>query len=379
MSRFLSTDLLQIQSVVRRFAQSEIRPRRLEAYKGKDFSREMHKRCAELGLLGLKVPEQFGGSGLGTTAGLVVLEEVAAESVGVTFPLMSTMALAPVFLGNPKAAELYLSRMLTGELMPATSWSDPAGIVNFHDQPAFATEEGDEFVLNGTKLWVSQGTRFDVLLAAGLHNDALRGFFLDKSTPGLSSTPIPTMGCDGPLGMITFDNCRVSKELTLDLSSIVHNRTINPQGAIVSLLDISAIALGAARGAFDITMDYVLERKHNGSPVASMQAIQHKLVKMKAKIEASRSILYDAARLQDEGRPDAVLGHLVKPWVTEMACDVIRDCMTLHGGAGYAEETDIAGYMRDALGLLIGDSTPEMHYSTAAFLLGLPGAQPGSI
>lgn len=381
MTRFLTETEQEIQSTVRRFAEKELRPRRLEGYKGHDFSREMYKRCGELGFLGARVPEQFGGTGLTTTAACVIVEELGRESAAVAIPALVTITMAPGFLGAPGAAERFLPGVLAGDLVVATGWSDPSGVCNFGEQPEFAVRDGDDYLVSGSKLWVSNGTFFDVMFVVGLFEGALRGFIMDRNTPGLSVSPIDKMGCGAPMGLVTFDKCRVPSNQTVDFSAIVRNRVIDPHGAagLVSMLYISCIALGGATRAWELTYDYLCQRTRNKVPIASMQGIQHKMVKMKSNLEAGRSMLYDAARLQDQGRLDNVLAHLVKPWVTEMSCDIVRDCMTLHGGAGYAFDNGIEGYMRDTLGTLIGENTAEMHYSTVSFLMGFPGAEPSSV
>jgi glutaryl-CoA dehydrogenase (non-decarboxylating) len=187
------------------------------------------------------------------------------------------------------------------------------------------------------------------------------------------------MGFGAPWGLVTMNNCRVPAESSVDLSFMVTDRQIQDVNgnATASVLYASAITLGLAHSAWDQTVGYLTSRTINRRPIATMQAIQHKLVRLRCEIEASRSPLDDAARLRDGGRPDSALEHMVKPWVTEMATAVTQECITLHGGTGYASETGLEGLHRDAVGGLIIEGTTDMHHSTVAHLLGLPDAAIG--
>jgi alkylation response protein AidB-like acyl-CoA dehydrogenase len=126
------------------------------------------------------------------------------------------------------------------------------------------------------------------------------------------------------------------------------------------------------------TNAFLRERTARHQPLASMQALQHKMVRMKQNIEAGRSMLYDASQLVDAGQGDSVLDHLLKPFICEMAAEVAQECVTLHGGRGYMRSEGIEMYLRDAIGCLIGECTTDMHYSTVASILDFPGAEPGS-
>jgi alkylation response protein AidB-like acyl-CoA dehydrogenase len=385
MSRFLSPTDQEIQSLARKFAQTEVRPRRLEAYEKEgheNFYRGFNKRIGELGLIGTLIPEEFGGSGMGSTTACLVLEELGRESPGLAVSTLVSMTMLAQLL-IPLAPEVrarFLPGVLSGDLMMAGAMSDPAGITNFAEQVDLAQMEEDEFVLNGTRLWVTNGNMHDVMWLMGLHKGAMHAFLVERGHPGVSVRPLHKMGFGAPWGIITMTDCRVSRSMTVDLSALVKDRELVDHTGKTTppLVYISAIALGAADRVFEITRDYLMIRTNRGKPLAQMQALQHKLVRLKTQIEAGRSFLYDAARLRDDGRVDGVLDHMVKAWVPEMAADVIRECMMMHGGTGYAVETHIEGYLRDVLGASIGDCTADMHMSSVAALWGLPGAEPGA-
>jgi alkylation response protein AidB-like acyl-CoA dehydrogenase len=379
MSRFLTEEQLEIQEATRTFARKEIRPRRLEAYDGHEFITEISRRCGELGMWRTLVPEARGGLGQGATTACIIFEELGRESPGVAIAGIPQMVFAPVMLLSDAISDRYLEGVISGELMIAGAFSDPAGVANYAEQSDIAVRDGDDYILNGTRLWVTQGTFYDVMGIAGLYEGSQRLFYVERGHPGVSVSPIPKMGFGAPWGLVTMNNCRVPAESSVDLSFMVTDRQIQDVdgNATASVLYASAITLGLAHSAWDQTVGYLTSRTINRRPIASMQAIQHKLVRLRSEIEASRSLLYDAARLRDEDRPDSALEHMVKPWVTEMATAVTQECITLHGGTGYASETGLEGLHRDAVGGLIIEGTTDMHHSTVAHLLGLPDAAIG--
>jgi alkylation response protein AidB-like acyl-CoA dehydrogenase len=379
-SRFLSEEQRQLQKTTRAFAQNEIRPRRLEAYYGHEFIAEMAARCGELGMWRTLVPESRGGLGLGATTACVIFEELGRESPGVAIAGIPQMAFAPVLLLNDELAERYLEQVISGRMLLAGAFSDPVGVANYEEQSDIAVAAGHDYILNGTRLWVTQGTFYDLMGIAGLCNGRQRLFYVERDHPGISVQPIPKMGFGAPWGLVTMNDCRVAGASSIDLGFMVTDRKIQDVdgNATASVLYASAIAIGLAHSAYDQTVAHLRTRTAGRRPIAAMQAIQHKLVRLRSQIEASRSMLYDAARLRDEGRPDSALEHMVKPWVTEMAAAVTQECITLHGGAGYAIETGMEGLHRDAVGGLIIECTTDMHHSTVSYLLGFPDAAIGA-
>jgi alkylation response protein AidB-like acyl-CoA dehydrogenase len=309
----------------------------------------------------------------------VIFEELGRESPGVAIAGVPQMVFAPVMLLSDSISDRYLEKVISGQYMIAGAFSDPAGVANYAEQSDIAVLDGDDYILNGTRLWVTQGTFYDVMGIAGLYEGNQRLFYVERDHPGVSVAPIPKMGFGAPWGLITMNDCRVPADMSIDLSFMVTDRQIQDVdgNATASVLFASAIALGLASSAYDQTVEYLCNRTSNRRPIASMQAIQHKLVRMRSRIEASRSLLYDAAALRDRGRPDSALEHMVKPWVTEMAAAITEDCITLHGGSGYTFDTGMEGLHRDAIGGLIIEGTTDMHHSTVAHLLGLPDATIG--
>jgi alkylation response protein AidB-like acyl-CoA dehydrogenase len=380
MSRLLSPEHRELRELARKFATEEVAPRRLEADEGPEFLKEINLRAGELGLPRTVAPEELGGRNLGQLGGVLVVEELARESGGVALSVMIQMTFPMIMALCPEAAGRWLEGALDGKTNLCAAFSDPVGIANYPEHPDIATRDGDEFVINCRRNYVTQGTFADVIGVAGVHDDNFWMFWVPADTPGVSVEPMRKMGVGAPWGGITLRDVRVPATLASDLSFVVKDREIAnvDGGAAASVVNISAWSLGLATGVHEKTVEFVKTRSVRGRPLGSLQAIQHKLVRQRERIEAARSILYDAANARDHGEGDSVLDHLVKTFVTETAADVARDCVTIHGGRGYLKEGGIEIYLREAIGGLIAECPTDMHYSTAAHLMGLPGAEPGA-
>ena len=312
--------------------------------------------------------------------GVLVLEELARECPALAMGAMVQMSSASNMLRNQAAAERWFEGTASGTLSAAAAFTDPVGITNYKEHPEIAKRDGSDYVLNGVRWFVTQGLFADVIRVGGVVGDDMHLFWVDAKQPGVRITPMPKMGVGAPWGCIELTDVRVPADLVNDLSFMVKDRElINVNGAgAASTHFISALAVGLAAGVWEKTDAFLRERTFRDQPLASMQALQHKLVRMKQNIEAGRSMLYDAAQLVDAGQGDIVLDHLLKPFTTEMAADVARECVTLHGGRGYLRSAGIEVYLRDAIGCLIGECSTDQHYSTVATLLAMPGAEPGA-
>jgi glutaryl-CoA dehydrogenase (non-decarboxylating) len=380
LSRILSDEQNELRARARAFARDVVGPRRLEAYENPPFLMEMNRLAGKEGLFRTMAPKAMGGAEMGTMGGVLVVEELARECPAVAIGAMNQMLIPLVMLMNPAASERWFDGVLDGTINVSAAFADPVGIANYAEHPEIAKRDGDHYVVNAVRQFATQGSFADVVVVGGLFETDMRMFYIETSQPGVEVAPMPKMGVGAPWGLITMNDVRVSAELSTDMSVMVKDRqlvSVKGEGA-ASTHFICAMSLGLADGVFEKTDAYLRERTAGGRPLAAMQALQHKLVRMKQNIEAGRSMLYDAAQLVDAGQADVVLDHLVKPFVCEMAVDVARECVSLHGGRGYLRSAGIEVYLRDAIGCMIGECTSEMHYSTVANLMDLPGAEPGS-
>lgn len=380
MSRILTDDQLALRDKVRTFARDVLGPRRLEANDDPQFLKEMNRLMGEAGILRIYAPKSLGGGEMGVTAFAIVMEELSRECPAAAMSAMMQMNIPANMVRTPTVADRWARSALAGEATVSFASTDPVGYANYAEHPDIGRREGEEFVLNGVRKFAGQGTFADVVGVSGLVDGNMHLFWVPADHPGLQVSPMPKMGIGAPWARVELNEVRLPAEYVRDMSVLVKDRQlVDVSGASkVSTHPISAMALGIAEGVWEKTDAYLRERTVRNEPLASMQAIQHKLVRMRQNIEAGRSMLYDATQLVDAGQGDPVLDHLLKPFLTEMAVDVATTCMTLHGGRGYERAAGIEIYLRDAAGLLIGECTAEMHYSTVANLLDMPGAQPGS-
>lgn len=373
-------DQIALRNKVRAFARDVVGPRRLEADENPPFFKEMNRLMGEAGILRTFAPKSLGGDEMGVMAMVIVMEELSRECPAVAMNAMMQMNIPANMVKTPVVADRWARSALAGETTVSFASTDPVGYANYTEHPDVARREGHEFVLNCVRQFAGQATFADVVGLSGLVNGNMHLFWIPADAPGLQVSPMPKMGLGAPWGRLELTDVRVPAEYVRDLSELVRDRQlVDVSGASkVSTHPISAMAVGIADGVWEKTDAFLRERTNRNEPLASMQAIQHKLVRMRQNIEAGRSMLYDATQLVDAGQGDPVLDHLLKPFVTEMAVDVATTCMTLHGGRGYQRSEGIEIYLRDAAGLLIGECTVDMHYSTVANLLDMPGALPGS-
>lgn len=382
MSYFLTEEQESIRDVAQRFTQNEVRPRALELYgpNSHNFIKEMGKRMADLGFFRIAVPESAGGMEAPRTTLLIVYEELSKESPALALHIMLNGVLPTMLLAMPKAKEKWFEKVLDGEATMAGAGTDPRGLANFSEWDDLAERDGDYFVLNGTRNWCTGAPYADLIIIFGLYQGTTWAFPVDVGTAGLVVGEDRKMGLGTTFGAITMTDVRVPVADSLEMDGWVKNRQlVQANGhSTINVLDVSAMSLGIAEGVFDKAFEYAKMRTNAGKSILTLGAIQVKFAKMKAQIEAVRNILYNAARLLEEGRQDKMLEHMVKPLATEMAVDVARECMQLFGGSGYAVETGIERYLRDAMGLTIGECTSDMHWSTVSTLMGMPGARLGS-
>jgi butyryl-CoA dehydrogenase len=281
------------------------------------------------------------------------------------------MGVTSFFTATPLSRK-YLPDLISGDKVGSTAITQPQGSTNHAEWGVFGKKDGDEWVLNGTKLYITNTRAADVTLAMGITDDyQLGAWIVEKGHPGMEDNHVERkMGASGNnSGTYVFKDCRVPSENFVQMASGADAGIGNAMCA--------SVALGLAEGVFAKTLEYTKVRTRAFKPIATKQAVSHRLAKMYAAIESGRSLLYDATRLADEGKMEEakILVNAAKYSVTEMSVDVARQCIQLHGGMGYCEDTGIARYMRDAMGTTIADCTPDLHLETIAALLGCPEAE----
>ncbi len=382
MSFFLNEDMELLQESAREYAEKFVAPRVAEMEQTNRFPRDLYLKAGELGFLGLIVPEKIGGSGLGLTAVGVVTEEIAKVSPAFAISYYVDSCMSSYLMESPNRVELlkkYLPGVMTGWTVMGAGITPPQGSTNLTEWPLMAVKDGDEWVLNGSKLYVTNTSQSDLVAFLGMTEDReMRCFFVETSDPGLDDSRVETkLGLNG--------NCSGSYFLTdvrvPDSCSFPKNPLdgMGPGNALCA-----CVALGCAEAAFAKTMEFIKERTHDSEPIAKRQVVAHRMARMWGEIEKCRAIIFEALGTADKviATGDKVLGAKAKALIStakystcEMAVDVTKQCIWLHGGLGIVEETGLARYFRDAQTLAIADGTPDLHVESVAHVIGVPGAE----
>lgn len=376
MSRFLNEDQKMVQKMAREFAQEEVRTRAVEIDKNNKIPRDLYERLGELGFLGVLIPEEFGGTGAGLTTAGIIIEEIAKECPALSLSTYVRMSMVTYFLEAPTMdlAKQYLPDLISGKKVIAGAFTAPTGSTNFAEWPILGRKDGSDWVLNGTKLYVTNTNAADVIIAIGFSEDKQVGcFVVEKGNPGMEDNHVERkMGMNGNCsGTYVFSNCRIPGD------HFFPKQLGGPSMIGLGNALCAATALGCMEGAWERAVEFTKVRTRAGKPLATKQVVAHRLARMWGQIESGRSLLYDAMRCADEERvlEAKMLINTSKYMLSEMSIDVTKQCAWLHGGMGYCEDPGIARYMRDAMGTTVADCTPDQHVETVAALLGLPGAE----
>lgn len=358
-----------LRDTVRDFAEREVRPHARTWDKDERFPHEIVPKLAELGLLGIKIPEAYGGSGLDMLAYALCVEEIARVDGSLALTVASHNGLGTghlLAMGSEEQKRKYLPRAASGEWLAAWALTEPGSGSDSAALKTSARREGDEWVLRGSKMFITQGsvagfcvvlarTRFDLPAQRGI-----TAFIVETSTPGYSaSKKLEKYGCrSSDTVEITLDDVRVSDEQRLgeiDRGFLDTMRILD--GGRVS---IAAMALGLGRGALDMAVRYAKDRAAFGRPIAEFQSIQFLLADAKTDLDAAALLTYRAAWLADSGRRYSEEASMAKLFASEVATRVCNDSLQIHGGYGYTREFDIERHLRDAKLCEIGEGTSQI-------------------
>jgi alkylation response protein AidB-like acyl-CoA dehydrogenase len=354
----LSSDQQALQAAARTFAQAELPAIAAELERdNKPPSHDLVHRFAEMGFLGINVPVEMGGLGLGNIEALVVLEEFAKISSAVAFPVFES-SVGPVraieHFAPPALRDRVVPLVCRGEMIIAVSMSEPEAGSALTDLKTKGTVAGDKLILNGTKRWCSGGGHSDAYLVYCRLSDApgakaIGAVLVEKDTPGLTFGPNESlMGFRGiPSADLYFDDCAVP------LDNIVV-----PAGGFRKLMEAfdlercgnATMALGQASGALDDIKAYVLDRKQFGKPIAEFQAVQLKLAEMQMKVDAARLLIWRAASNAEDGLPSVLESSIGKCFSNTIAREVTGDALQLMGAYGYSKDFPMERRLRDSWG-----------------------------
>jgi alkylation response protein AidB-like acyl-CoA dehydrogenase len=364
----LTEEQLAVQEAARDFAQTELLPGVIERDTEARFPKEQIQKMGALGFMGMMVDPAYGGGGMDTISYVIAMEELSKIDASASVSMSVNNSLVCWGLekyGSEEQKQRYLSRLATGELIGAFCLSEPEAGSDATSQQTTATLEGDYYLLNGTKNWITNGSSASIYLVIA-QTDSSKGhkgisvFIVEKGWEGF------VVGKkEDKLGIRGSDTHSL---LFTDVKVPVKNR-IGAEGfgftfAMETLnggrIGIAAQALGIASGAYELALAYSKERKAFGKPISQHQAIQFKLADMATQIEAARLLVFKAAWLKDEGKDYAHASAMAKLYASEVAMSVTVEAVQVHGGYGYVKEYHVERLMRDAKITQIYEGTSEI-------------------
>ncbi|HXF62651.1 MAG TPA: acyl-CoA dehydrogenase family protein [Caldilineaceae bacterium] len=342
----LSAEQQMIQDAVRKFAREQILPHSREWDHAQKFPRELLNHMGELGYLGVPIPEEYGGAGLDYIAEAIVFEEVgyADSSVRTTLSVqMSLVELTILHWGTEEQKRRYLPKLCSGEWLGCFGLTEPNAGSDAANIATTARQEGDEWVLNGQKVWISNGTWADVAIIfaqtqPGSKHRGMVAFLVDTKTPGFSSRKMT-----GKLGLRASD----TGELFLEQVRVPDSARLGQVGEgfriAMSALDngrfgVASGCVGAAQHALDASVRYAKERIAFARPIAGFQLVQDMLAQMKVNVEAARLLVYQAGWVKNRGEKSTIPVSIAKYYATEIAKQNADMAIQIHGGYGYSDE-----------------------------------------
>ena len=367
----LTDEQLMAQKLAADFAKNEVLPRAAEIDRAHRHPKELVARMAELGFLGIAIPEEYGGAGLDTVSYALVLEEVsrACASTGVIMSVNNSLVCDPLFkFGTEEQKRKWLAPLASGKLLGCFALSEPEAGSDAAEQKTMSRPDGDGYVINGVKNWITNGPVADVCIlftmldppGRGAGHKAITAFILPMNTPGVRTGPP-----DKKLGIRGSQSCQIF----LDDVHLPKEQLLGKVGegfkVAMSTLDggrigIAAQAIGIGRAAFEDAGRYALDRKTFGTPIANHQSIQWKLADMATELDAARLLTLRAATLKDRGVRYSKESAMAKLFASEAANRAAKEGVQIFGGNGYVEDFPAERHYRDAKITEIYEGTSEI-------------------
>ncbi len=372
----LTDEQQNIRSLVRDFAQNEVKPVAEELDRTKTFPYEIVKKLGELGLMGIPYDPEYGGGGADTLSYALAVEELARvdSSVAITLAGHTSLGTYPIAaFGNDEQKAEWLPRLCSGEALGAFGLTEPDAGSDAGATRTTAKRDGDEWVINGSKQFITNaGTDITALVSitAVTGEGEISNIIVPNGTPGYEiGEAYRKMGWNASdTRPLAFDDCRVPVENTLGpLGKGFQQFLQTLDGGRIS---VSAMGIGLAQGALDEALAYAKERKAFGKPIAKFQSIQNKLADISTELEAARLLLYKAAVEKDRGQNFSLTAAQAKLKSGRLAVRASEEAVQIHGGYGYIEEYPVCRFYRDAKILTIGEGTDEVQQMIIARALG---------
>jgi len=364
----LTEEQRMIRDMVREFAENEVAPLAAEIDESHRFPVETWKKMVDLGLTGIPFSEDVGGAGGSTLAYILAVEEISkvCASTGLTLAAHVSLGTYPIYAwGGQHLKSLYVPKLIAGEYMGAYGLTEPNAGSDSGGTQTHAVREGDEYVLNGRKCFITNANHAGVFICTAVTDRSqgpkgISAFVVPRDIPGFriekGEVKLGMRGSDW--ASLVFEDARIPAD-----------HLLGPEGegfsTFMKTLDggrisIGALSLGIAEGAYDCARRYAAEREAFGKRLIDLQAVQFKLADMALQIEAARHLVYHAARLKDQGVPYTMEGSMAKLHASEVAMKVTYDAIQIYGGYGYSREYPVERMWRDAKLCTIGEGTSEI-------------------
>ncbi len=350
------------------FAQAEIAPGASERDETAQFPHQLIPKMADLGLFGVMIPESYGGAGLDPMSFAIIIEEIARVDASVALLLASHNSLCAGHIlaaGNEEQKRAYLPRLGRGEKLGAWALTEPGGGSDAASLKTRAVRRGDDWILNGDKLFITQGSVAGtyVVMASTEPEHGAKGisaFIVERESVGLHIVRVENkLGVrSSDTAQLRLEEIRVPKENLLGELNNGYRDTLRVLDG--GRIGIGAMAVGIARAALEESLRYAKERRQFGKPIAEFEAIQWKLADMATEIDAARLLVYRAAELRQKGLPFKRLASEAKLFASEVATRATSQAIQIHGGAGYMKDSPVERYFRDAKLCEIGEGTSEI-------------------
>jgi alkylation response protein AidB-like acyl-CoA dehydrogenase len=364
----LTDEQKQLKQTVREFAESEIAPGVSERDRDSRFPWELVPKLAQRKLLGIMAPKEYGGAGLDSLSAAIIVEEIARIDGSTAMTVASHNALSVRHIyqyGTEAQRKRHVTRLASGEALGAWALTEPHAGSDASALETTARLEGDHWVLNGQKMFITQGTVAGIYIIMAstdrtLGAKGISAFVVEKGTPGLTpGRPTNRFGVRGSdTAPLALDNLKIPKE------NLIGNLHQGFDQAMEMLnggrIGIGAMAVGLAQAALEAAARYAKQRVQFRKPIAEHEAIQFMLADMATELEAARFLVYHAACLKDQGRPYRKEASMAKLYASEMAMRVTNKSMQIHGGYGFLKDNPIERYLRDAKLCEIGEGTSEI-------------------
>ena len=357
-----------IAETIKDFGAQHIKPFMMDWDNSQEFPVHVFKALGELGLMGVLVPEEYGGSGLTYDEYVTVIDEISQidSSIGLSLAAHNSLCTGHIYyFGNEAQKQKWLPKLATGEWIGAWGLTEHNTGSDAGGMNTTAVKDGDHYILNGSKNFITHGRSGNiavVIARTGEKGDShgMSAFVIEKGTPGFSSGKK-----EDKLGMrasetaeLIFDNCRIPKENLLgeEGEGFVQSLKILDGGRI----SIGALSLGISKGAYEASLKYAKERVQFGKPISSFQGISFKLSDMATEIEASELLLHKSAFLKNNGKKVTTLGAMAKMYASESCVKIANDAVQIHGGYGYSKDYPVEKFYRDSKLCTIGEGTTEI-------------------